>query len=104
MKVNVLYFASARDAAGTASETIDLAAGSGPDAPPKNTLRDVVAMLKSRHPDLEAVLSTAMIAVNQEYVERDLWANTVKASLSQAPESFVQDGDEVGVIPPVSGG
>ncbi|TPX31436.1 hypothetical protein SmJEL517_g05239 [Synchytrium microbalum] len=53
------------------------------------TVKDLISLLSKRHPPLEPVLKSAMIAVNLEYVELD---------------DMVKAGDEVAVIPPVSGG
>jgi molybdopterin synthase catalytic subunit len=43
----------------------------------------------TRYPELKAIAGSLLLAVNREFAER-----TVK----------LQEGDEVGVIPPVSGG
>ncbi|KAG0042660.1 hypothetical protein BGZ83_000204 [Gryganskiella cystojenkinii] len=80
----VLYFASAKDAAKTESERLDWS--SGIDA------TKLTKFLIDRHPELEPVLKTCMFAVNMEYMDQDSVAWTV------------QPGDEVAVIPPVSGG
>lgn len=78
--VTVLYFAVAREAAGTDSETL-------PEAPASvAALREVLA---ARHPALARVLPRCRLAVEQEFA-RD--------------EDPVPDGAEVAVIPPVSGG
>jgi len=78
--VRVLYFAGARDAAGTARET--LAA-----APP--TVGALRRVLETAHPALARVLPRCRIAVDEEFAEDD------------AP---LRDGVEVAVVPPVSGG
>ncbi len=80
MAVRVLYFAGARDAAGTARET--LAA-----APP--TVGALRRVLETAHPALARVLPRCRIAVDEEFAEDD------------AP---LRDGVEVAVVPPVSGG
>jgi len=53
------------------------------------TVNDLLNSLVIRYPGLAATLSQGMVALNHEYVAND-------ARLS--------DGDEVGLIPPVSGG
>ena len=78
--VTVLYFAVAREAAGTDSETLPAAPAS------VGALREVLA---ARHPALARVLPRCRLAVEQEFA-RD--------------EDPVPDGAEVAVIPPVSGG
>jgi len=79
MKLNVLYFASLRDAAGTDSEHIDIAAG---DA------RALYAELKRRH-RFALAPERLRVAVNGAFAP---W------------ERALADGDEVAFLPPVSGG
>jgi molybdopterin synthase catalytic subunit len=78
--VTVLYFAVAREAAGTDSETLPSAS---------TTVGGLREVLASRHPALARVLPRCRLAVDQEFA-RD--------------EDPVPDGAEVAVIPPVSGG
>ena len=81
MKIQVLYFASARDAAGTASETIDLPEGA--------TVADAKRLLGARHPRLELAFATIRFAVGERF----------------APEAQpLESGDVLALIPPVSGG
>jgi molybdopterin synthase catalytic subunit len=76
----VLYFAGARDAAGTDRETL---------AHVPATVGALRGALAEAHPALGRVLARSRIAVDQEFVEDD------------AP---VRDGAEVAIVPPVSGG
>lgn len=80
MAVVVLYFAGARDAAGTGRET--LAA-----APP--TVGALRRALEEAHPRLARVLPRCRIAVDQDFAPDD------------AP---LRDGAEVAIVPPVAGG
>ncbi|HUG55613.1 MAG TPA: MoaD family protein [Candidatus Limnocylindrales bacterium] len=80
MKVRVRLFASYREAAGVGRLGIDLPAGA--------TVRDAIAAVLREHPLVPAGRSV-VIARNQEY-----------ASLEDA----LADGDEIALIPPVSGG
>ena len=80
MRIVVLYFAGARDAAGTARET--LAA-----APP--TVGALRRALAEAHPALAGVLARSRVAVDQEFAGDD------------AP---LREGAEVAIVPPVSGG
>ncbi len=74
----MLYFAHARDARGQASEALDV-----PEGTTIAALRERLAgMLGGRVP-------TFLLARNEAYA---------------APEDALRDGDEVAVIPPVSGG
>jgi molybdopterin converting factor subunit 1 len=84
MQVTVLLFAKAREIAETSSTAVELP---GSDA----RSSAVVEVLLQKWPQLEAIMRTSVLAVNQEYVD---------------PESGAQikDGDEVAIIPPLSGG
>eukprot|EP00955_Chlamydomonas_euryale_P086497 364218-Chlamydomonas_euryale.AAC.17 len=83
MRVKVLYFASSREAAGVHEEAVELADGSG--------TADLLDTLKARHAALVSVLRSCVLALNEEYLEPDM----------SAP---LKEGDEVAVIPPLSGG
>jgi molybdopterin converting factor small subunit len=79
--VTVLFFASAREAAGTASAPLGSAG---------RTVAQLAGVLVATYgPDLERVLSTCAI-----------WVNGAAA----APSYVLCAGDEVAVLPPVSGG
>jgi molybdopterin converting factor small subunit len=56
------------------------------------SLEDLTNLLKKRHEKLVPVLENCIYAINMEYVESDYQTILVK------------EGDEVAVIPPVSGG
>jgi molybdopterin synthase catalytic subunit len=80
VRLTVLYFAAARDAAGTPRETLDTAA------------RDVAALrreLAGRHPALGRILPRCRLAVDEELAEDG---------------DALAEGTEVAVIPPVAGG
>ena len=78
--VRVLLFGAAADRAGTRQTTIP----SG-----ETTLDQLWPLLTERHPDLEPMRDTLAFAVNGEYARGD---------------ASVSPGDEVAVLPPVSGG
>ncbi len=81
MDVRVRFFATLRDAAGTEECWLALASGArGVEA--KTTLA-------ARHPRLAGLVEYARLAINQEY---------------QPWDTPLQDGDELALIPPVSGG
>jgi molybdopterin synthase catalytic subunit len=80
MPIVVLYFAGARDAAGTSRETL------APVPPTVGALRRVLA---EAHPRLAAVLARSRIAVDQDFAD------------DGAP---LREGVEVAIVPPVSGG
>jgi molybdopterin converting factor subunit 1 len=80
MPIHVLYFAGARDAAGTARETL---------AALPATVADLRRALAAAHPRLAPVLERSRIAVDQEFA---------------ADEAPLRDGAEVAIVPPVAGG
>lgn len=83
VQFSVLYFASAKDASKVESDKFEWSEGIDSQA--------LKQLLLDRHPDLTGVLNTVMFAVNMEYMEDNQpWT--------------VQPGDEVAIIPPVSGG
>lgn len=81
MRVRVLYFGILRERIGLREEAIEVADGT--------TVGEVTALLSRRHGDLSAGVASLRLAVNLEYVE---------------PHRVLANGDEVAVIPPVSGG
>ena len=80
MTVRIRLFASARDAFGFDTREITI------DTPSLDAVRK---FLLDEHPAAEVILRSCRFAVNMEYSRDD------------AP---VKDGDEVAIIPPVSGG
>jgi molybdopterin synthase catalytic subunit len=81
VRVEILYFASAREAAGLPSETLEAREGA--------TVADVKALVAARHPALAAAWATTRVAVGTRF-----------ASDGDA----LADGDRVALIPPVGGG
>jgi molybdopterin converting factor subunit 1 len=81
MKIRLLLFASCRDAVG--AKELDLTVK---DAISAGALREELAL---RYPRLKPLKERLLVAVNAEYVDDD---------------AVLRDGDEVALIPPVSGG
>lgn len=81
MKVEVLFFAAARERAGAERESVQLA-----EAATVGALADDLA---ARHPALAPLLPRLRFAVNQAFAP---------------PTRPLADGDEVALIPPVAGG
>jgi len=81
MKITLRYFALWREQIGRDEETREVA--------PDTTVRALIDEVTASHPRLAALRPSTMFMVNQEY-----------APLGQT----LADGDEVAVIPPVSGG
>jgi molybdopterin converting factor subunit 1 len=81
MRIEVRFFAIARDLAATAQDALQLPSGA--------TVQDAADELARRFPNLAPSLARVRFAVNQNYVDRT---------------SVLVDRDELAVIPPVSGG
>lgn len=80
-QLTVIFFAGLRERAGTRSVQVHVSAGM--------TVGDAVVAARSAAPNDPAPVSTVMLALNGRYVES---------------EHLVQTGDELALIPPVSGG
>jgi len=81
MQVRVLYFGMLRDIAGREREVAEVAEGT--------RLSDLVALLERGTPQLQTFRGAVAMAINYEY---------------SAAEAELHDGDEVALLPPVSGG
>jgi molybdopterin synthase catalytic subunit len=81
MQVKVLFFGALRDMLGKSEETIEV--------PPGAQLSHLLDRYSEAAPRLKGLLPSVAVSVNQEYASRN-------ATLS--------DGDEVALLPPVSGG
>ncbi|KAJ3294955.1 hypothetical protein HK104_003161 [Borealophlyctis nickersoniae] len=81
-----------RDLTGTPEESHTL-----PDSHPSISVPDLIRIILDRHPPLTKVLDSIMLAVNLEYVD-------LNGKDEKGRETVVKGGDEVALIPPVSGG
>ena len=81
MQVRVLFFGVLRELAGHADESLTL--------PENATLGDLLNHLQQRTPRLREMMASTAMSVNEEYAR---------------PESTLKHGDEVALLPPVSGG
>ena len=81
VQVKVVYFGILRDFSGAQQEMLEVAEGA--------STGDALVQLKSRHPQIERFSQSIAIAVNLEY-----------SNLKQV----LHEGDELALIPPVSGG
>lgn len=81
MKVRVKLFASFREIVGQGELRMEVVEGS--------TIGDVVSKLIEKHPRLSKISETMIYSVNKEYADSN---------------RKLQDGDEIGVLPPISGG
>ena len=81
MNVRVLFFATAREAAGCASLELSLSEGA--------TVSEARGAIGRRFPALEPRLAHFRFAVDREFA---------------GPEQALHEGAELAIIPPVSGG
>jgi molybdopterin converting factor subunit 1 len=81
MKIEIRFFASTREKARMTETEREVPEGA--------TVADLWCRLCEEFPDLEELSPSISFAVNREYAER---------------EQRLEDGDEVALIPPVSGG
>jgi molybdopterin synthase catalytic subunit len=81
MQVRLLFFASLKDIVGSKQIHLEMPSGS--------TVADVLSHLETNYPRLKDYRPVVLTAINEEYVDQ---------------RTTVQDGDEVAIFPPVSGG
>lgn len=81
MQVRVLFFGVLKDLTGRSIETLTL--------PERSTAGDVLEHYEREVPALQGALSSIAVSVNQKYADL---------------EEVLSTGDEVGLLPPVSGG
>ncbi len=81
MRVLVLYFAAAKEAAGLASETMDLESGA--------TVASLLARVTAVHPGLARIASSLRTAVDERFTPRT---------------HVLEPGDTIALLPPASGG
>src|SRR5207244_6742527 len=81
MQVRLLFFASLKDIVGARQLRLDLPAGA--------TVEDVLVRLESSYPKMKDYRPVVLTALNEEYVDK---------------RTTIQEGDELAIFPPVSGG
>jgi molybdopterin synthase catalytic subunit len=81
MRISVLLFGVLKDVVGRSAETLDLPEGS--------LVKEILLRYASAEPRFAAMVPSLAISVNQQYA---------------SPDSPLREGDEVGLLPPVSGG
>jgi len=81
MRVQVLFFGVLKDLVGRASETLELNENA--------TVADVLEHYELRTAKIREILPSLALSVNQHYA---------------GPGAVLGDGDEVALLPPVSGG
>src|SRR5438105_7217456 len=81
MRVRVLFFGTLKDLTGHSSDELRLPEGA--------TLGDVLSHYKLQFPGLKQYVPSLALSLNQEYA---------------SPGASLHDDDEIGLLPPVSGG
>ncbi len=81
MRVRVLFFGMLKDLTGRSEDSLEL--------PDSSTLADLLGHYQRSFPRIEAYLPAIALSLNQEYA---------------SPAAALHDCDEVGLLPPVSGG
>lgn len=81
MQLSVRFFALYRERAGCGLAAVELSDGA--------TVADLVGAVRQRFPRLAPPEAPIVVAVNEEYAE---------------PDAVLREGDEICLIPPVSGG
>jgi MoaE-MoaD fusion protein len=81
MQVRLLFFATLKDIVGARQLQIDLPAGS--------TIADLLTRLESNYPRFKDYRPVLLTAINEDYVDKN---------------ARINEGDEVAIFPPVSGG
>jgi molybdopterin synthase catalytic subunit len=81
MKINVLLFGILKELIGGSAENLELRDGA--------RAREVLVYYSRKVPRFESMIPSLAISVNREYAEAD---------------QVLREGDEVGLLPPVSGG
>ncbi len=82
MRITVLYFAVLKERLGRSEESLNV--------PDGNRVKDAIDLLTGKYWDVAQLRGKFRIALNQEFIDDE----TV----------FLQDGDEIALIPPVAGG
>lgn len=82
MRVRVVFYGRLQEETGSRAHWLELEEG-------PFTVRRLAELLVTRYPGLRAHLPTVAFSVGAELVD---------------PEQTLRDGDEVGLLPPVSGG
>lgn len=81
MQVRILFFGVLKEFAGRESDSLSL--------PDESTLADVLSHYKKNMPQLRSFAASIAMSINQEYAR---------------PEAKLKSGDEIALLPPVSGG
>lgn len=88
-QVKILFFASARELAGIQEVTANIPSSVSQHV----SLKDVRDYLAKEYPGLAPIIADVTLAVNMEYISRE-----------REEGLRINTGDEIALIPPISGG
>ncbi len=83
VEINVLFFAKSRELAGITNTNISV--------PRRLTGKDLLGAIIAKFPSLAVIEENLLLSLNQEYLEKDTLVG-------------LKGGEEVALIPPISGG
>ncbi len=81
IRISILYFANVKDATGVRKDAIEL--------PQDTPIKKLLTKISLTYPNIKGMLNNIQISVNYKVVNM----NTI-----------LKDGDEVALLPPISGG
>lgn len=98
VSVKVLFFAKAKELVKVSTQDIEL--NSKFDA-----VEDLLEVVETKFPGLKSLNRCFVLALNEEYLfEEGLIENHPMQIKQKTPDILLRDGDELAVIPPLSGG
>lgn len=83
MRIKCLFFAKSGEVTGVGEKEYDLSDGAD--------TQELLCKVVEEYPGLAKVLTTAILSINLEYTPLD-------------PPTTLNEGDEIAIIPPISGG
>lgn len=94
VEIKVLFFARARELAGVSSATVKVASGT-------SAIDAYLDTVLNLYPALEPLARHCALAVNLEYISG---IGGDSSDAERPPSKILAQGDELAVIPPISGG
>lgn len=113
MKIKVLFFASARELVGQSMALIDIQEEIAEGAPSSASVGALLRLLFEQFPRLTQSVATLSVALNRSYLPRTVSLLSQEAEdteeihikLARSFDSVsLKEGDEVALLPPISGG
>ena len=95
--VKILFFAKAKELVKASSQDIELNSKF-------NAVDDLLEVVESKFPGLKSLNRCFVLALNEEYLSEEGMIENEMQLKQKSPEILLRDGDELAVIPPLSGG